>query len=48
MKVCLWEIRLPNGAEANTSLYYPIDEPPVYENGEAVAVRPLLETEIEE
>jgi hypothetical protein len=43
----LWRIRLPSGAEANTSLYYPVDEPPEYEDG-TVAVRPLLETEIEE
>jgi hypothetical protein len=42
-----WRIRLPNGAEANTSLYYPIDEPPEYEDG-TVAVRPLFSTEIEE
>jgi len=48
MKLYLWRIRLSNGAEANTSIYFPADEPPEYENGEAVAIRPLLQTEIEE
>jgi len=47
VKEYLWRIRLPSGAEANTSLYYPLTEPPQYEDG-TVAVRPLLATEIEE
>lgn len=48
MKLYLWRIRLKNGAEANTSMYFPADDPPQYEDGAAVAVRPLIETEIEE
>lgn len=48
MKVCQWRIQLANGAIANTSLYYPVNEPPEYEDGKAKALYPLLQTEIEE
>lgn len=47
MKLYLWRIRLPTGAIANTSIYFPADEPPQYEDG-TVALHPLYKTEIEE
>ncbi len=47
MKLYLWRIKLQTGATANTSIYFPADEPPIYEDG-TVALFPLFKTEIEE
>jgi len=45
-KAYLWQMQLPSGAIANTSMYFTLDEPPVWEGCKTLRHLPL--TEIEE